>query len=219
MNACTSVCQQEKRLLKQTLREWEDDARTHRDLYAQARRQLTKGGWTPSRKAVEAATVAYEGKLFMAYQPTSRVEARRKGMRRALLAAWRTDHPTKKVLVLKGLYAKGSGRSGRVVTDGGGEMSEYKTHQPTCVARQAKLQEATERGYLGHEQDCLKGRGSLTCTCGVMKWLPEAVGILHTCECPQEEPTSSSPRGNRQQGSLGTGRGASSPRHRAATLT
>ena len=90
MNACTSVCQQEKRLLKQTLREWEDDARTHRDLYAQARRQLTKGGWTPSRKAVEEAIITYrmwqlgrEGDFYW--------------MRRALLAGWRVDHPRKPV--------------------------------------------------------------------------------------------------------------------------
>ena len=58
-----------------------------------------------------------------------------------------------------------------------------KSHRKTCSKRRAKLEEAVKLGYLGHEQDCRKGQDSPTCTCGVMQWLPEAVGILHTCEC------------------------------------
>ena len=63
-------------------------------------------------------------------------------------------------------------------------MSEAQ-HKHTCSERKNTLEKAVALGYLGHALGCRKGDDSPTCTCGVMQWLPAAIAILHTCECPQ----------------------------------
>lgn len=35
------------------------------------------------------------------------------------------------------------------------------------------LKDASDRGYLTHRDDCRKGTTSETCTCDLMRWLPD----------------------------------------------
>ena len=61
------------------------------------------------------------------------------------------------------------------------------SHTDSCRVRHVTLNEAVDRGYLGHTPDCEKGRTSETCTCGVMAWLPSAIVTLQTCECAAQQ--------------------------------